>query len=171
MNTIIVKLSESELKEQLSKITILADTREQQTHIVEYFEKKHIPHKQRALETGDYSFMLGDLTFEKDIVCERKHGLDELCQNFSTDRMRFEREFIRAKAYGTKVYLIVENATWSDVFLGNYRSKVLPKSLFGSLAAWMVRFNITVLFCKPDETAKIMYSIFYYYARERLMYG
>lgn len=171
MNTIIVKLSEKELKEQLSKIAIIADTREQQTHVIEYFDKNNIPYKQRALETGDYSFMLGDLSFERDIVCERKHSLDELCQNFTADRLRFEREFMRAKAYGTKVFLIVENATWADIFLGNYRSKTTPKSLMGSMLSWMVRFNITVLFCKPEETARIIYGIFYYYAKEKLLYG
>lgn len=78
---------------------------------------------------------------------------------------------MRAKAYGTKVHLIIENATWTDIFLGNYRSKTSSKSLVGSLLSWMVRFNITVTFCKPDETARIIYGIFYYYAKEKLLYG
>ena len=115
--------------------------------------------------------MLGNMTMERDVICERKHNLDELCQNFTSERLRFEREFMRAKAYGTKVVLIVENATWSDIFLGNYRSKTSPKSLLGSLLSWMVRFNITVTFCKPEETARIMWGIFYYYAKEKLLYG
>ena len=111
------------------------------------------------------------MTFEKDIVVERKRNLDEICGNFTGERERFEREFLRARAYGTKVVLIIENATWSDIFLGNYRSKTSPKSLVGSLLSWMVRFNITVLFCKPDETARIIWGIFYYHAKERLLYG
>lgn len=102
---------------------------------------------------------------------ERKRNLDEICGNFSTERERFEREFLRAKAYGTKVHLIVENASWGDVFLGNYRSKVSPKSLVASLLSWMVRFNVSVTFCKPEETARIIYGIMYYYVREKLLYG
>ena len=136
-----------------------------------YFDKMKIPYKTRKLDTGDYSAQLGILTFERDIIVERKHNLDELCGNFTADRERFEREFIRAKAYGTKVFLIIENATWTDVFIGNYRSKFQPKSMIASLLSWMVRFNITVLFCKPEETARIVYGIFHYYAREALLYG
>ena len=108
---------------------------------------------------------------EREIVVERKHNLDEICGNFTIERERFEREFLRAKAYGTKVVLIIENATWTDIFLGNYRSKVQPKSLIGSLLSWMVRYNITILFCKPEETARIIWGIFYYAAKEKLLYG
>lgn len=108
---------------------------------------------------------------EREIVVERKRNLDEICGNFTVERERFEREFLRAKAYGTKVFLIIENATWTDIFLGNYRSKTSPKSLMGSMLSWMVRFNITVLFCKPEETARIMWGIFYYFTKEKLLYG
>ena len=135
------------------------------------FKKQHVPTITRKLDTGDYSCQLGDMTFEREIVVERKRSLDEICGNFTVERERFEREFLRAKAYGTKVVLIVENASWTDIFLGNYRSKTSPKSLLGSLLSWMVRFNITVTFCKPDETARIMYGIFHYYVKEVLLYG
>ena len=130
-----------------------------------------IPTVVRKLDTGDYSCQLGDTTFERDIVVERKRSLDEICGNFSTERERFEREFVRAKAYGTKVHLIIENASWTDIFLGNYRSKLPSKSLVGSLLSWMVRFNISVTFCKSEESARIIYGIFYYYVRERLLFG
>lgn len=171
MVIIFEKLTEAQIKERLGELTIIADTREQQTHVMDYFDKQKIPYKRRALDVGDYSAMLGSLSFERDVVCERKHSLDELCQNMTHDRQRFEREFLRAKAYGTKVVLIIENATWTDIFLGNYRSKTSPKSLLGSLLSWMVRFNITVTFCKPEETARIIYGIFYYHAKEKLLYG
>ena len=111
------------------------------------------------------------MTLEKDIVIERKHNLDEICGNFTAERERFEREFLRAKAYGTKVVLIIENATWTDIFLGNYRSKVKPQSLIGSLLSWMVRYNITVLFCKQEETGKLIHGILYYAAKELLVNG
>ena len=159
------------LADELKQLTIICDTREHDRHVSDYFEKKKIPSITRKLDTGDYSAQLGDLSFERDIVVERKHNLDEICGNFTLERERFEREFMRAKAYGTKVHLVIENATWSDIFLGNYRSKLPPKSLVGSLLSWMVRFNVTITFCKPEESARIIYGIFYYYARERLLYG
>jgi len=163
--------TEKELAEELKKLTIICDTREQDRHVSEYFEKQKIPCITRKLDTGDYSVQLGDMSFEREIVVERKRNLDELCQNLAQDRLRFEREFIRAKAYNTKVYLIVEGCSWTDIFLGNYRSKLNNKSLFGSLLSWMVRFNITITFCKPEESAKIIYGIFYYFVKEKLLYG
>ena len=163
--------TDKELTEELKRLTIICDTREQDRHVSEYFEKNKIPTITRKLDTGDYSCQLEDVSFEREIVVERKHNLDEICGNFTTERERFEREFIRAKAYGTKVHLIIENASWSDVFLGNYRSKLPSKSLVGSLLSWMVRFNVSVTFCKPNETARIIHGIMFYYVREKLLYG
>ena len=163
--------TDKELADTLKYLTIICDTREKDTHCEDWFHKNDVHTITRKIDTGDYSCQLGEQTFERDIVVERKHNLDEICGNFTAERERFEREFMRAKAYGTKVHLIIENATWTDVFLGNYRSKLPPKSLVGSLLSWMVRFNISVIFCKPDETARIIWGIFYYYVRERLLYG
>ena len=168
---IITKLTESELKEKLKGLTIIADSREQQTHVIEYCEKNKVPHIVRKLEVGDYSCMLGDTTFENDIIVERKNSIDELAMCFTSERLRFEREFIRARAYNIKPYLIIENATWSDIFIGNYRSKLSSKSLVSSLLSWAARYNVTILFCRPEETARITYGIFYYYVRERLANG
>ena len=163
--------TEAELKAELANLTIICDTREQDTHCEEYFKANKVPCIVRKLDTGDYSAQLGEITLERDIAVERKHNLDEICGNFTAERERFEREFLRAKAYGTKIHLVVENATWADVFLGNYRSKLPSKSLAASLMSWMVRFNVSVTFCKPADTPKIIYGIFYYYAREKLLYG
>lgn len=163
--------TDKELAEELKKLTVICDTREQDRHVEDYLAQTNIPHITRKLDTGDYSCAIDQISFERDVVVERKANLDEICGNFTAERERFEREFTRAKAYGTKVYLIIENATWSDIFLANYRSKLPAKSLIASLLSWMVRFNITVLFCKPNETGRIIYGIFYYYARERLLYG
>ena len=166
------RYTESELKAELAKLSIICDTRENvNQHITKYFNAHHIPHIERKLDVGDYSAQLGELSLERDICVERKHNLDEICGNFTAERERFEREFMRAKAYGTKVVLIVENASWGDIFLGNYRSKVQPKSLLGSLLSWMVRYNITVTFCKPEETGKLIHGILYYAAKEMLLYG
>ena len=163
--------TDKELTEKLKKLTILCDTREQDRHVSEYLEKNKIPTTTRKLDVGDYSCQLEDVSFERDIAVERKHNLDEICGNFTAERERFEREFLRAKAYGTKVHLIIENASWSDVFLGNYRSKFPAKSLAASLLSWMVRFNVSVTFCKPNETGRIIYGIMYYHVREKLLYG
>lgn len=164
--------TEKELADAMKDLVIVCDSREQiNDHVLTAFDKAGVKHTTRKLNTGDYSATIGVLSMENDIVVERKHNLDEICGNFTAERERFEREFLRAKAHGTKVILIIENTTWSDVFLGNYRSKLSPKSLIGSLLSWMVRYNITILFCKPEETGKIISGIMFYAAKELLVNG
>ena len=164
--------TDRELTEAMKDLTIIVDTREKVNgHIRKHLDKQGVPYISRKLDTGDYSAQIGALSLEKDIVIERKANLDEICGNFTAERERFEREFLRAKAFNTKVVLIIENATWGDIFLGNYASKVSPKSLLGSLLSWMVRYNVTVTFCKPEETGKLIHGILYYAAKEMLVNG
>lgn len=168
----ITHYSEKELKDKLKGLTVVCDSRERVSgHVTAWLDKNNISHQSRALETGDYTAMLDGYTFEDEVVIERKANLDEIAGNFTTGRERFEREMIRAKANGIKVFLIVENASWSDILLHNYRSELKPKSFFATLLSWQARFNLTIVFCKPSETGQILYGTFYYWARERLKRG
>ena len=164
--------TETELTAKLKDLQIIADSREQvNNHLTDYWDKKKVPYFTRKLDIGDYSAQLGEMTLEKDVVIERKRNLDEICGNLTADRDRFEREFLRAKALGTKVFLIIENASWTDIYLQNYRSQLTPKSLMASLMSWQVRFNITVIFCEPENTPRLIHQILYYAAREQLLNG
>lgn len=164
--------TDRELNEILKQFQIVADTREQRNeHIVRMLKEKKIPCISRKLDAGDYSAQIGELSLEKDVVIERKRNLDEICGNLTADRDRFEREFMRTKAAGTKVFLIIEGCTWNDVYLQNYRSKLSAKALLASLLSWQVRYNVTIIFCEPENTPKLIYQILYYAAREQLIYG
>ena len=164
--------TEAELAEELRQLTIIVDSKEKvYYHIQKYFQTNKIPYKVRNLETGDYTAMIGNISLENDVVIERKANIDEVCGNFTADRLRFEKEFIRAKAYGIHVYWIIENCTWSDIFLGNYKSKLSSKSLTGSILSWLARFPVTLIFCKPEETPKLIVGILHYAAREQLLKG
>jgi ERCC4-type nuclease len=164
--------TEADLVAALSDLKIIADSREQvNNHITEYWDRKKVPYFTRKLDVGDYSAQLGDYTLEHDIAVERKHNLDEICGNLTQDRDRFEREFLRAKANGTKVFLLIEDSGWQDIYLHNYRSRLSPKSLMASLMSWQVRFNITVWFCEKENTARLIHQILYYAAREQLLNG
>lgn len=163
--------TESELNAELSKLAMIVDSREQDPHCENWFRQNNIPFVRRKLEAGDYSAMLGDYTLENDVFVERKADLTEICGNFTTNRERFEREFTRAKAIGAKPFLLIENDSFDDVYLGNYRSKVKPKSLIGSLLTWQTRYNATILFCSRKNSPKLIYGIMYYVAREILTHG
>jgi len=161
--------TDAEITDALKQLVIVCDSREQvNDHVTGYFDKCKVAHTARKLDTGDYSAMLDDMTLEHDVVVERKASIDELCGNMTADRDRFEREFLRAKADKIKVFLLIENCSWSQIFLHDYRSKLSPKSLIATLLSWQVRFNITIIFCKPEETGQIIYGILYYAAREAL---
>lgn len=164
--------TDKDLADALKELRIIVDTREQvNNHVVNYFDSHKVNWFNRKLDIGDYSAQLGDETFERIVAIERKHNLDELCGNMTADRDRFEREFLRAKAYGTKVYLIIEEASWDDVFLGNYRSKLSQKALLASLLSWQARFNVTVIFTNKGNSGALIHGILYYSIRERLLYG
>ena len=164
--------TDSEIRNALSELTIIADSREQiNQHILTWLDGKGVQHITRALETGDYSAMLDGETFEDEVVVERKANIDEIAGNFTQGRERFEREMIRAKANGIKVFLIIENASWHDILLHNYHSQLKPQSLMASLLSWQVRYNITVMFCRSDETAQLIYSTLYYRPWNRLKRG
>lgn len=163
--------TDKEIAEQLKRLTIIADSREQVNgHVTGYFDQRKVAYTTRKLETGDYSAMIGDMTLEHEVVVERKASLDELASNL-VDRQRLEDEFTRAKAIGLKVFLLIENASLSDIFLHNYRSKYAVNSFIGTLLAWQIRYNITVIFCKPSESGQIIYGLMYYAAREALKKG
>lgn len=166
----IKRLTEKELRDKLSELTIIIDTREQRNqHIAEYLNRKKAPFISRKLDIGDYSAELPEGSFERSFVVERKRSLDELCGNFTADRERFERELLRAKAYGVKVFLVIENASWNDVFLHNYSSKLSEKALLASLFSWQVRYNVTIIFCKTENSPNVIYGLLWYAAREELL--
>lgn len=115
--------------------------------------------------------MIEDMTFEHDFFVERKANLTEICGNFTQNRERFEREFLRAKADHAKPFLLIEDNTLDDVYLGDYRSQLSPKSLIASFLTWQTRFNATIMFCSKQNSGRLIYGILYYAAREKLLNG
>lgn len=106
--------------------------------------------------------------FKTQIVVERKCSLDELAMCLGKQRDRFEQEFLRAADKGARIYLLVENASWEKLFAGDYRSRMSPQSLIGSLIAWSARYNLNVIFCKAETTGKLLRKIFQYNLHELL---
>ena len=175
------RYTDKEISAILEQITIIADTREQVwAHLQSSWSAIGVPYEQHKLGQGDYTGAIpasafpgyenvpGMQSLENEIVVERKANLDELAGNFTVDRERFEREFIRAQAKGIKVFLVIENASWQDIFSHNYKSKLNPQSLYGSLLAWQAKYNLTVIFCRPEESARIIYGLFYYWLKAKL---
>lgn len=150
------KYTDKEMEELLSSMVILIDTREKKnSNILEYFDKKGIAYMEKALDRGDYSFMvkandkLGiprDLYFSNKVIVERKGSLEELSGNLTQERDRFEKELCLAP--NNKV-LLIENANYSDIATGNYNTKYNKKSYWAALHSFWFKYNIPVFFM-PD---------------------
>lgn len=161
----------------LSHITVLVDTREQDTpQSRKRLESMGFPFERQKLDFGDYSAKCSfpdgrELDFSALFAVERKMSLDELANCYCKGRSRFAREFERARQAGAKLYLLVENATWENVYNGRYRSKMSAKALTASMLAWLSRYNCQLIFCKAETSGRLIGDIVYREVKERLERG
>lgn len=156
----------------LKSMVCLVDTREQDTPAF----RERISHfdqwERYKLDAGDYSakFLLPDSSwFFLPVAIERKYAIDELCMCYCQQRGRFEREFERALEAHSKLYLLVEGGSWENVYSGKYRSQMNPKSLVGSILAWLARYNCQLMFCKKETSGQLIKDILYREGKEALL--
>ena len=131
----------------LSTMTVLCDTREQDTiRARKRLKQIGVPIERVALSFGDYSVKCNSLDLRNVVALERKMDLTELAHCYCQDRKRFVREFERAKKAGAKLYLLVENGSLDEAYSGHYRARGHPQSLTASMLAWLARYNCKILF-------------------------
>lgn len=140
-------------------MTILIDSREK-TPLSFNIKDNKIPTKIASMPTGDYTLQF----FEEEICVERK-SLPDLLNCIGKDRVRFEKELMRLKAFPVKA-LVIESS-WEIIEAGNYyKSKVNPQSVIGSLLSWQHRYGIPVMMLDNQERAsRFVARFFYSYAK------
>lgn len=163
-----------EVEDILKTMVLAVDTREQPTERLEQRLKvADLPSRRMKLSVGDYSCLYTcdgeEHDFSAHVAIERKMNLDELAMCFGSERPRFEREFERAYAAGTRIYLIVENGSWEHLYNHKYRSKLPPKALLASINAFRARYGMQIDFCKAETTGKLIRDILHYELREWLL--
>ena len=168
-------MNKFDVKETLSTMTIVVDSREKMTSKAQQrLEAFGVPYRIQALKSGDYTaeFTLpnGEMfSLENHVAIERKMSLGELCGNFCQHRARFIREFERIKEAGAKAYVVVEGgANWEAIYNHRYHSKMAPQALVASLTAWMARYNAHIIFCRSETFPKLCREILYREAKEIL---
>ena len=167
--------ADGELKILTGRLTILHDTREQENgHILGWLESNGIPHKQRSLQTGDYSIVLPacpELGLHRDTyfnaAVERKSSIDELVGTVK-DRTRFENELIRGRQLEWFALLVEDGDGYSKIVRGDYRSRYEPNALLASLAALSLRYGCPVHFIPKEQAARWIRSHLHWFALERL---
>lgn len=163
------KYTDKEIKEIIDSLTIIVDTREKTSHIIEYFDKKKISYKVKKLDYGDYSFyipaneklgIMRDIYFDKKVIIEKKGSLEEISGNLTQDRSRLEKEL--SLAPDTKV-LLIENASYSDIINNNYNTQYNRKSFLASLHTFWFRYNTPIFFMSNKEHSGVFIRMYFEY--------
>lgn len=168
-----VRLSPPEIEQVMRSLTVLVDTREQDTpQFRRRMERLNLPHKRCKLDFGDYSCAVtidgAEVSLADEFAIERKMSLDELAACYTKGRKRFEREFERARRHGARVYLLIEKASWEKAYNGQYRSRMTPQSLTASMQAWLARYGCQIIMCEPETTPVLIRDICVRETKERL---
>lgn len=140
--------------------------------------------QEKGLKVGDYTIAVQlpnkeVINFKDKVVIERKADLNELCCNLFDKKdeegfTRFERELIRAKEQGIKVYLVIETTDMHSKILSSKHfrydkaSKVSPASFNAILMALCSRYNINVWYTDKANAGRLIHDLLYYEAREYL---
>ena len=124
-----------------------------------------IKYEVKKVDSGDYTAYIPNTNYECSIAIERKNYLDEISQNLTKNKARFEREFDRAKKHIT---IAIEDNTYSDLVLGNYKSEVNPKSFIALLHSITDKYNVNFIFIPKDVMAVFIYKTLYYNLRNIL---
>jgi len=170
------KYTKKEKKELLDSLTVLVDTRERQSHVQEWMERKNKPYKVKKLDQGDYSYYIPkneklniprDLYFDKVCCIERKSSLEELAGNFgSKDRARIQKEMA---VYGGDMHMIIEESQYKDIRDGNYKTNLGRESFINTLHSWYWKWGMSHNFM-PDknDTPLFIYLHFRQHLRNQL---
>lgn len=119
---------------------ITRDTREQRK-----LKPTRLPFVDATMPTGDYGILHMPC-----FVVEKK-SLDDLCTSITKERERFERELERIKAARFRRLLIT--AFDSEVKTHRYRSGIVPKMIFNTLASFEVKYDLPYVFAGTEENA------------------
>ena len=166
------KYTEKEQKELLDSLIILVDSREKSNkHITDFFDGQNIKYKVMGLSQGDYSCYIPandklnidrDLYFDKDVVIEKKSGLEELSSNFTKTRAQLKTEFAQFKG---DMQLLIESSSYKDLAEGNYNTKYDKKSFTASLHSISSEYGISFIFIDKEYSGLYIYMHLRYWLR------
>lgn len=168
------RYTDKEIKELLSALTVIVDTRENEiSHITSYFDAKKIPYTTKKLDVGDYSCLLPanpgmgivrDIFFP--VAIERKSSLDELSGNISGERARFESELLRGREI--VLTLLVEGGRYEDIIEHKYKTQFGEKAFMATLFSFKHRYGVDIQFIGSKYSGLFIYQHLYYYVRNLL---
>jgi len=136
-------------------ITAIVDTREKHP-----LDLAPLRTRLGTLATGDYSVA----GLEQVIAIERK-ALPDLLACVGRERERFDREVKRLLAFPVRLLLV--EASWGAIELGQWRGKLTPAHVSGSLLGWTARGLPVCLAGNHDRAGRIAARLLFLAARHR----
>ena len=100
----------------------------------------------------------------EEIVSVERKSLGDFLSCCGTDRGRYERQLLRLK--GVQHSLVVVESTWQQLEAGEWRNKITPKSVTGSVLAWMSE-GIPFSFAGDHSNASRLVARFLYIIARR----
>ncbi len=126
---------------------VIIDTREQSP----WDFPVDVARVREGLCTGDYSIR----GLEGIVRIERK-SIDDLAACCGRERDRFERELLRLRAFPRRA--VVVEGSEDDIRHGRYASKIEPRSVLASIAAWASRYAVP-FHLSTDAAAAAHYAL------------
>lgn len=127
--------------------------------IKKQFDQNGYEYITRGLLVGDYCFY-----HNPQYVIDRKHSVDEICQNVcSRDHKRFRRELEKVAKLGFKITILIEDGKYKNIedlrnWVNPRRAKNLRSpsgdTLFKALDTIAWRYNVDFVFCSEKETGR-----------------
>lgn len=137
-------------------VEVIVDTREQTP-----WDLSPLKMTTGTLEVGDYSL---SCLPKHELAIERK-SLEDFISCCAGERERYERQLLRLR--GCRYGLVVVECSWNQLEFGQWRSKVTPKSVTGSVLGWMAE-GVPFLFAHDHKRAsELVRRYLYILARRR----
>ena len=138
-----------------TEIVAIVDSREQLP-----YDLAPMQQETGRLHVGDYSVK----KMESVIAVERK-SLQDFVACCGRERQRFQRELDALR--GWPVSAVVVEASWETIESGQWRSKIKPESVMGSIASWIAQGHRIILGGDRKTSQRIVRSILFHAARHR----
>lgn len=144
------------MKLELEQMTAVVDTREQVA-----WDLSPMQMVSKGLDVGDYSLV----GLESVVAIERK-SLADFVMCCGSERERFQRELDRLR--GWPVHSVIIEASWSELEIGQWRSKLTSKQVMSSFVSWIAQGHTLILAGNSSNAAQVCRGVLFYAARYRL---
>ena len=173
-----------DIEKVLESFEIIIDTREKSNSKADRrYNGFGCRYTKFALEVGDYCgnailpsgrhvIECGTKAITPACAIERKMDINELVGCFvGRKKEQFKNEMERAAEVECRIFLLCENASWADIFAHRYRSKMDPEVLLANIMAYISRYNMTLIFCREEESGRLIKELLYRNLKEALQRG